>query len=515
MNSVSSKTEDTSKLIVSQIDDVQDIVDTAISSGFDTLASALTSAGLVEALRGEGPFTVFAPTEAAFAALPAGTLESLTAEQLVDILTYHVVPGQVLAADVMAGPVSMLNGDSALITIDGEAIAIDGANISATDVIASNGVIHVIDSVMLPPTDIVDTAISSGFGTLASALISAGLIETLQSEGPFTVFAPTDAAFAALPAGTLESLTAEQLVDILTFHVVAGEVLSGDVMPGPVTTVNGNKVLLSADDQGNLFIDGVAITTTDIVTSNGVIHVIDGVILPPGDIVDTAIAAGFNILASALEAVELDVALRGEGPFTVFAPSDEAFAKIPEAILANLTVDQLVDILTYHVIPAEVFSGDVMPGTIEMLNGTEATLSADDDGNLYINDAQIVATDVIASNGVIHVISDVIAPFNIFLPWAGLDPEAEGFSPWFGPFTVSENDYIRHFEFGWLYVGAVESTESMWFYSTVLDSWIWTKESHFPTFYNASTNSYMYYIFLEDVGLWIYDFSTGIWTASE
>jgi transforming growth factor-beta-induced protein len=489
-----------------------DIVDTAISSGFSTLASALTSAGLVEALQGEGPFTVFAPTDAAFAALPAGTLESLTPEQLVDILTYHVIAGEVLAADVAAGPVTMLNGDSALITIDGDMIAIDGANIAATDIITTNGVIHVIESVMLPPTDIVDTAISSGFSTLASALTSAGLVETLQGEGPFTVFAPTDAAFAALPEGTLESLTPEQLVDILTFHVVPAEVLAGDVMPGPVTTVNGNKVLLSADEQGNLFIDGVAIIATDVVTSNGVIHVIEGVLLPPVDIVDTAVAAGFSTLAGALDAAGLVDALRGEGPFTVFAPTNEAFAAVPAEILGNLTLGQLTKILTYHVFAGEVFSGDVAPGAIEMLNGTEATLSADNEGNLFIDAAQIVATDVISSNGVIHVIDNVIVPFNITLPWAGVDPDENAFSPWFGAFTGSVDDWVNHSEFGWLYVGGIESTDSMWFYSSILGAWIWSNQDNFPIFYNSSTSSYIYFIFLEEIGLWVYDYATGTWT---
>ncbi len=276
---------------------VKDIVDTAISAGdFGTLVQAVQAAGLEDALRGEGPFTVFAPTDAAFAALPDGTLESLLADptgELQQILLYHVLNGQVMAADVADGLVaSTLQGTDVNFAIDGSKVTINDASIVLTDIEASNGVIHVIDTVILPPSqdaaalmDIVDTAISAGdFGTLVQAVQAAGLEEALRGAGPFTVFAPTNAAFAMLPAGTLESLLADpmgQLQQILLYHVIPGEVLAEDVSDGLVaTTLQGADVNFAVEGS-KVTINDANITATDIRAANGVIHLIDRVILPP------------------------------------------------------------------------------------------------------------------------------------------------------------------------------------------------------------------------------------------
>jgi uncharacterized surface protein with fasciclin (FAS1) repeats len=274
----------------------QDIVDTAVAAGgFETLVAAVQAAGLVEALKGEGPFTVFAPTDEAFAALPEGTLETLLADpegDLTQILRYHVVPGKVMAADVSDGlEAETLQGASVSFTIEGVKVMINGATIVATDIEASNGVIHVIDAVILPPAeeemakDIVDTAIDAGsFETLVSALEAAGLVEALKGEGPFTVFAPTDEAFAALPAGTLEALSADpegDLAQILRYHVVPGKVMAADVSDGlEAETLQGASVSFTIEGD-KVMINGATIVATDIEASNGVIHVIDAVILPP------------------------------------------------------------------------------------------------------------------------------------------------------------------------------------------------------------------------------------------
>ena len=280
-----------------------DIVDTAVGAGtFGTLVAAVQAAGLVETLKGEGPFTVFAPTEEAFAALPAGTIEALLADpagDLTQILLYHVVPGKVMAADVSDG----LEADTAqggkvkFMVADGK-VMINDANIVATDVVASNGVIHVIDKVILPPAaeeaaaeaapaagTIPEVATAAGnFNTLLAAVTAAGLAETLSGEGPFTVFAPTDEAFAALPAGTVEALLADpagDLTQILLYHVVPGKVMAADVSDGlEADTAQGGKVAFTVAD-GKVMINGANIVATDIEASNGVIHVIDAVILPP------------------------------------------------------------------------------------------------------------------------------------------------------------------------------------------------------------------------------------------
>ncbi|MEO0793814.1 MAG: fasciclin domain-containing protein [Verrucomicrobiota bacterium] len=133
-----------------------DIVTTAMASGkFQTLVTAVAAADLVETLQGEGPYTVFAPTDEAFAKLPAGTVESLlkpeNKDKLAAILTYHVVPGKVMAADVQTGKVATANGASASVEVSESGVTIDGANVVATDIVTGNGVIHVIDTVILPP----------------------------------------------------------------------------------------------------------------------------------------------------------------------------------------------------------------------------------------------------------------------------------------------------------------------------------------------------------------------------
>ncbi|MBN8581052.1 MAG: fasciclin domain-containing protein [Anaerolineae bacterium] len=277
-----------------------DIVDTAVADGrFTTLAAALGAAELIDTLKGEGPFTVFAPTDDAFAALPEGTVESLllpeNKQALTDILTYHVVAGKVMAADVTAlTSATTVLGKDVAIKVDMGNVYINEAKVIITDIETSNGVIHVIDAVLLPPSEeaaesntIVDVAVADGrFTTLVAAVEAAGLVETLSGEGPFTVFAPTDDAFAALPAGTVESLllpeNKQALTDILTYHVVSGKVMAADVVTlTSATTVLGKDLTITVKD-GKVFLnDTVEVIITDVEASNGVIHVIDAVLLPP------------------------------------------------------------------------------------------------------------------------------------------------------------------------------------------------------------------------------------------
>jgi transforming growth factor-beta-induced protein len=260
-----------------------DIVDIAVEAGFSTLVAAVEAAGLVDVLKGDGPFTVFAPTDDAFAALPAGALEDLLGDPqaLAEVLTYHVVPGRITSGDLVDGQlVTTAQGDVFRITL-GNGPRVNGVNIVAADVEASNGVIHVIDAVLLPPADIVDTAVGAGFSTLVAAVEAAGLVEVLKGDGPFTVFAPTDDAFAALPAGALSDLLAdpEALAGVLTYHVVEGRVFASDLVDGmEVMTVQGQTLTISLN--GGAQVNGASVAAADILTSNGVIHVIDAVLLP-------------------------------------------------------------------------------------------------------------------------------------------------------------------------------------------------------------------------------------------
>ncbi len=395
------------------------IVDVAVADGrFTTLTTALTEAGLLDTLQGDGPFTVFAPTDEAFAMLPEGTVEALLADipALTEILLYHVVSGEVLAADVMGlSSAETVAGIPVKISVDGDKVMINGAQVVITDVMADNGVIHVIDSVLLPPGDIVDVAVADGrFNTLATALTEAGLVETLKGEGPFTVFAPTDDAFAKLPEGTIEALLADipALTDILLYHVAAGEYMASDVIEMPVIqTAQGGSLIVQVMD-GKVMINGAEVIITDVFASNGVIHVIDSVVLPQ-DIVDTAVADGrFNTLATALTEAGLVETLKGEGPFTVFAPTDDAFAKLPEGTIEALLADipSLSNILLYHVVAGDVRADAVVElESADTVNGAPVTIKVMD-GKVYINDSQVIIADIVTTNGVIHVIDAVLLP---------------------------------------------------------------------------------------------------------
>ncbi len=254
--------------------------------------AALTAAELVDDLSGDGPFTVFAPTDDAFAALPEGALDGLLADipALTDVLLYHVVAGKLLAADVIAETtLTTLQGDELTVRIEGDSVYINDALVILTDIEASNGVIHVIDAVLLPPAEpapqtIVDIAVSDDrFETLVAALTAAELVDDLSGDGPFTVFAPTDDAFAALPEGALDGLLADipALTDVLLYHVVAGKLLAADVIAETtLTTLQGDELTVRIEGD-SVYINDALVILTDIEASNGVIHVIDAVLLPP------------------------------------------------------------------------------------------------------------------------------------------------------------------------------------------------------------------------------------------
>lgn len=283
----------------------EDIVDIAAGNpDFSILVAALTEADLVGALKGEGPFTVFAPTDAAFGDLLAAldiTAEDLLGHpQLGEVLLYHVVSGDIRSTDLVDGSTAptLLEGQSIDIGV-GDGVTINDANVTAADIVASNGVIHVIDKVLVPSTfvlapeeeeeeealDIVGIAVGNpDFSILVAALQRADLVGALQGEGPFTVFAPTNAAFekllAALDISAAELLAQPDLSKVLLYHVIAGEVLAGALENGmEAPTLNGESVTF--DLSGDVpKVNESGIVATDIMATNGVIHVIDTVLVP-------------------------------------------------------------------------------------------------------------------------------------------------------------------------------------------------------------------------------------------
>ena len=476
-------------------DDTEDIPTNAQNTGIhDSLVAALVHADLVTALQGDGPFTVFAPTDDAFAAAGIDLTTFDTDEEnatLVDILTYHVYAGSVEAAQVTDGmTATMLNGDDATFTVTNESVMIGDATVTMADVMASNGIIHVIDKVLMPPADLVDIpTVAQGTGihdSLVAAVIQAELLSTLQGEGPFTVFAPTDDAFTA--AGVdLAALDNDEgkaaLTNILLYHVVSGAVPSSAVTDGLVAAaVNGDDLTFTVGE--GVMVNDANVILADVMASNGIIHVIDKVLIPPvpiteedGDVcynmythtiaagasfeeciayayyvdyemngqtftgcynlathtftmvsqeeceaymwtpaVDIAMTAQattiHNSLVAALAQAELVATLQGDGPFTVFAPTDDAFAEagIDLAALDNEEGKALLtDILLYHVVSGAVPSSAVTDGLVAAaVNGDDLTFSLGE--GVMVNDANVVLADVPASNGVIHVIDKVLMP---------------------------------------------------------------------------------------------------------
>lgn len=264
------------------------------SDNHNTLEAAVVAAGLAETLSGEGPFTLFAPTDVAFSALPKAALDALLADpsgDLTKILLYHVVSAKALSGDLKDGQkVTTVNGEEITISVNEEGVFVNGVKVSTADIVAGNGVVHVLDAVLLPPAPpapsntVVDVIVNSeSHNTLEAAVIAAGLAETLSGDGPFTIFAPTDAAFAALPAGTVETLLKDpsgDLTKILLYHAVGAKALSTDLSAGQsIPTINGGSVTVTINDDG-VFINEAKVSVADIVSTNGVVHVIDAVLLP-------------------------------------------------------------------------------------------------------------------------------------------------------------------------------------------------------------------------------------------
>lgn len=276
----------------------KNIIENAVNSAdHETLVAAVKAAGLVETLQGEGPFTVFAPTNAAFAKLPEGTVDTLlkpeNRHQLQQILTFHVVKGELPAERVIESrEATTLQGQRVDIMTnrnrDGSVagVTVNGADVVQTDIRASNGVIHVIDEVIMPETqNAVEVAQELGqFGTLLAAAQAAGLADTLANDGPITILAPSDEAFEKLPRGTVQSLlrpeNRNQLREILTYHVVEGRVYDDQVAKlDKAGTLQGGEVRIGIVD-GRLMINDAKVVASDVESTNAVIHVIDSVLLP-------------------------------------------------------------------------------------------------------------------------------------------------------------------------------------------------------------------------------------------
>ena len=405
----------------------------ANSPNHNLLQAALESTGLDAALSTpDGTFTVFAPDDAAVNALIAelniSVADLLALPNLEDILLYHVLSTEVAAADITNGAIVVAASPTNTLKLTKKAnndVFVNQAQVTAADISASNGVVHVIDAVVLPNETVVDVAIDNNFTSLTTAVVTAELLPALTN--PFatlTVFAPTNDAFTAIATGLgtdINGLLAlPNLADILTYHVLGARVLAADITNGqiatPLSTTNTLKLTKKAN--GDVFVNQAQVITPNIEGGNGVVHVIGGVVVPFETVVDVAIDNGFTSLTTAVVTAELLPALTNPlATLTVFAPTNDAFTAIAAGlgtdIAGLLALPNLADILTYHVLGTEVEAADITNGQIVSPLSTTNTLKLTKkaNGDVFVNQAQVVTPNIDGGNGIVHVLDAVIVPF--------------------------------------------------------------------------------------------------------
>lgn len=402
------------------------VADIAIDNGFSTLVTAIATAELLPTVT--DPFatlTVFAPDNAAFddavAELGITIADLLASPDLSDILIYHVLGSEVDAASVTNGgivqPLGVANTLKTTVTSTGD-VFVNQAQVQLVDLTADNGVVHTLDAVLLSVETVADIAIDNGFSTLVTAVATAELLPALTD--PFaalTVFAPDNAAFDAAVAdlgiSIADLLASADLQDILLYHVLGAEVNSVSVTNGGlVTPLNpANTIKTTVTGTGDVFINQAQVQIPDLAASNGIVHTLNGVILPNETVVDAAIDNGLSTLTAAVVAAELLPALSNPYvEYTVFAPTNQAFDNLATALgvtLADiLALPNLADILLYHTLDTEVLSTGLSNGTVVTLEGSTVLVNLNN--GVFINDAEVTIPDVDVDNGVAHVIDRVL-----------------------------------------------------------------------------------------------------------
>jgi transforming growth factor-beta-induced protein len=412
------------------------IVEVAQSnSELSTLVSAIVAAELDTYLAGPGPFTVFAPTNAAFEKLDSQTLNQIIGDPvlLTALLQYHVVSGKVYSKDLSTGSVNTaLSGQPIDVVVSGGMVTINGsAKVIEADVKASNGVIHIIDEVLLPDDFVAQTIVqiaasNPNFSTLVSVLSLPELSDLLAAANnptqDLTVFAPTNAAFdavlAALGKTSINDIPTGILKEIVSYHILGQSVLSTQLTNGEVPTLlTGESITVNVS--GGVKIDNANVIAADVKAINGVIHAVDGVLLP--SYVETALGnigevvlfnKDYTVLAAALRKAELLDAISTTDNITVFAPDNAAFIKAGITSLDGLDKAALENVLLYHVLGAKVLSSQLPAGGIAttLSNSQKIYLGYLTNGVLINGLTSITAVDIVKDNGVIHTIDRTLVP---------------------------------------------------------------------------------------------------------
>lgn len=421
-----------------------------VTPNLQNLVAALDRAGLVETLNSPGSYTVFAPTDDAFSEFLAannfGSLEAVPLDLLTQVLLNHVVAGEFPSNSLTTGYVntlatqegtdlnlSMFVDVSTSVTLNGV------SDVETPDIDATNGIIHIVDAVIGLPTVVDHALANNNFGNLVAALGAADgdLVTTLSTGGPFTILAPDDDAFATfLNGAALGDVPTDALANILLNHVINDVVLtSSDLVAAEsgytntlATGPESNNLSIYFDATDGVMFNGVStVTAADIVGTNGIIHAVDAVI-------DLPTIATFATSNSALESLVAALAYADTGsptvpyittvsdaeagPFTVFAPTNDAFVSL---LADDLMLDNLTDIptatvdavLLMHIVNANVQSGILSSGAVPTLGGditADATAFTLTDANDRVSNIITSLVDIQAINGVVHVIDKVILP---------------------------------------------------------------------------------------------------------
>ena len=420
------------------------------NDNLSTLEAALAKfPDLVTTLSGSGQVTVFAPSNDAFQnlldAIGQSSLDDIPDDVLRDVLEYHVVSGATLSNQLTNGELTTVGGEKTTVNTSGGVTLNGSASVTTADVRASNGVVHVIDEVLIPPSiqPIVGTIVApayfnKNFTTLIAAVKAASpsILTALLSSGNKTLFAPTNDAFTA--AGITALPNQATLDAVLKYHVINSEATSSLIASGAsdAETLNG-KIYLSKNSSG-VFINGTSkVITADIDAANGVVHVIDRTLMPPSETIaqiatrlSSANPAQFTQLVAALARTQgqggndlLAAASSASSNLTVFAPTDAAFQELYTALgvsgVTEIPLNTLIAVLKHHIVAGRVFSTDLANGAATTLNGNVTIdLNADpatvtgSSGGANVAKLQTSLLNIHATNGVIHVTDKVLLPQN-------------------------------------------------------------------------------------------------------
>lgn len=401
-------------------------------SELNLFLSAVEQAGLNAALQDESNnLTVFAPNNAAFESfLTQANLElgDVPQSQLQDILQYHIVEGTTLSGSLSNGNLTSLNDGTITVAVNGGVTLNGTASVVTADLEASNGVIHIIDEVLVEPEP-ADPTIAELVGQEEDLSILADILSrpefsdivaaASEPSSTLTVFAPTNTYFEQLleqlGKSSVDELPESVLTDIVSYHLLGEAVPSSELESTSYTTLQGEEITISLED--GVTVNGLAVSEADIAASNGYVHKIEGVLLPAeAQAVSGTVAgiayfdANFTTLVAALRQAELLDVLLGEGPYTVFAPTNEAFESAGITDLSAFSQEKLQNVLLYHVVSGSITSDQLKAGPVATASGEDFYVSLPESG-VYINgNTMVTAADLMAENGVVHVLDGVLMP---------------------------------------------------------------------------------------------------------